>query len=276
MKLIVIISSFLVTICGASAPSIHNFSYSKCIGEFSNDSITSVQVLRKDNFVTIDFGALAPCNGNLKASVLQVNDTLHLTFEPKPTIIIDKEGVVHEIIEVADCDCFFRFSYVINKTKSFDSNLIFANNESIYKLSKLTSEIQEEVEREIEENSTIEDVIYQEAPLTDENGVYDIVEVQPSPRGGMKFFNQYLIDHLEYPEKARKDGIEGRVYVQFIVDLQGELIQVEVIKGINEGLNQEAIRLIKSAPRFTAGRQNGAAVKTRMVIPVTFKLPNGL
>lgn len=100
--------------------------------------------------------------------------------------------------------------------------------------------------------------------------VYMIVEESPSIVGGM----ERVREAIEYPEKAKKKGTEGRVLVQFVVDQQGQATNVEVLRGINTSLNQEARRVIRSLD-FTPGKQRGEPVKVQMSLPVTFRLPEG-
>lgn len=138
-------------------------------------------------------------------------------------------------------------------------------------------EIEEEVkvtfDAEVDENDIIEEIIFDE-PLPDEetDEILDIVEVDPSPIGGMKAFYQYVGKNMKYPRQARKMGIEGRVFVQFVVDKDGQLTAVKAVKGIGGGCDEEAVRVIKSATPWSPGRQRGRPVKVRMILPVTFRL----
>ncbi|WP_420583413.1 M56 family metallopeptidase [Reichenbachiella sp.] len=103
-------------------------------------------------------------------------------------------------------------------------------------------------------------------------GVYDQVEVLPDPSGGMTEFYQWVAEHMEYPTQARKEGIEGKVFIQFIVDETGQLTEVKSIKGIGAGCDAEAVRVMKSAAKWAPGQVDGKPVKVRMILPVTFKL----
>lgn len=138
-------------------------------------------------------------------------------------------------------------------------------------------EIEEEIEVnldvEITEDESIEEIIFEE-PVEEEvaEEVFYFVEHQPEFPGGMKAFYRYIRDNLKYPPQARRVGIEGRVTIQFVVDKSGQLTEVEVVKGIGAGCNEEAVRVIKNSPKWNAGRQRGKAVSVRMMLPVTFKL----
>ncbi len=102
--------------------------------------------------------------------------------------------------------------------------------------------------------------------------VFTIVENQPEFPGGLHSFYQYIAENLKYPTSARTIGVEGRVYVQFIVDENGSITEVKAVKGIGAGCDQEAERVLMNAPRFNPGREGGKPVKVKMVLPVIFKL----
>ena len=89
-------------------------------------------------------------------------------------------------------------------------------------------------------------------------------------RDSMVFF---MREHLKYPEAASSAGVEGMVETTFVVDETGSITNVEVMKGIGSGCDEEAVRLINSLPKFSPGMQDGQPVKVRMNIPVMFRLP---
>lgn len=107
-------------------------------------------------------------------------------------------------------------------------------------------------------------------PLEDE--VFTLVEHQPGPVKGMKSFYTYIRKNLRYPSQARRMGIEGKVFLEFIVNKDGSLSNIRVLKGIGAGCDMEAKKVLQNAENWTPGRQNGAPVKVRMVIPITFSL----
>lgn len=97
-------------------------------------------------------------------------------------------------------------------------------------------------------------------------------EVAAKPKDGYKAFYQYIADHLKYPSQARRMGVEGRVFIQFIIEKDGSLTDIKVIKGIGSGCDEEAIRVLQDAPKWSPGRQRGREVRVRKSIPILFKL----
>jgi TonB family protein len=102
--------------------------------------------------------------------------------------------------------------------------------------------------------------------------VYQVVEVQPQPIGGIDALMKYLGENIRYPEEARKKGVEGKVFVQLVVDADGSISEVQVLKGIGYGCDEEAVRVIKAMPAWKPGTQKGEPVNVRMSMPINFKL----
>ena len=102
--------------------------------------------------------------------------------------------------------------------------------------------------------------------------VYDIVEVMPQYPGGMPELMQYLAKNIKYPVQAQKKGIEGRVTVRFIVEKDGSISNVTVVRHIHPLLDKEAVRVIKAMPKWSPGMLNGKPVRVKFNIPVAFRL----
>lgn len=98
------------------------------------------------------------------------------------------------------------------------------------------------------------------------------LEVGPQFNGGLEAFYQYIADAIEYPSYEKRRNIEGRVVLSFVIEKDGSLSQVEILKGVSDGIDKEAIRVIENAPRWEAGRQRGQAVRVSMNIPIYFQL----
>jgi len=103
-------------------------------------------------------------------------------------------------------------------------------------------------------------------------GVYDVVETEPIPSGGMAGWSAYLSANLGYPTTARRKGIEGTVIVAFVVNTDGTVSDFEVVQGIGGGCDEEALRIVKNSPKWTPGMQDGKVVRTRMRLPINFML----
>lgn len=138
---------------------------------------------------------------------------------------------------------------------------------------EIEEEIEIELDVEVNEETVIEEIVFEEAPEEEEvDEIFDIVEDQPAPPGGMGAFYKYVGKSMKYPKQARRMGVEGRVFVQFVVDQAGNLTEVKAIKGIGAGCDEEAVRVLKAAPKWKPGKQRGRPVKVRMILPITFKL----
>ena len=102
--------------------------------------------------------------------------------------------------------------------------------------------------------------------------VYRSVEQMPKFPGGEAALMKYLQDHVKYPPEAAKNNVQGHVIVQFVVNKDGSIGEVKVVRSLEENLDKEAIRVIKTLPKFTPGRQDGKAVSVWYTLPVPFKL----
>ena len=138
---------------------------------------------------------------------------------------------------------------------------------------EIEEEIEVDLDVEITEETVVEDIVFDE-PVEEEvaEEIFTIVEDQPAPKGGMAAFYEFVGKKLKYPAQARRMGIEGKVFVEFVVDKDGTITDVKAIKGIGAGCDEEAIRVIQSSPKWNPGKQRGRPVKVRMILPITFKL----
>ena len=106
--------------------------------------------------------------------------------------------------------------------------------------------------------------------------VFDVTEIQPSPAGGMEGWMKYLAESLQYPEEAKKQGIEGTVIMTFIINSDGTISDVETLRGVGGGCEEEAMRVIQNAPNWTPAQNGGKPVNCRMRLPLKFKLPEAV
>ncbi|MCU0329208.1 MAG: energy transducer TonB [Chitinophagales bacterium] len=101
---------------------------------------------------------------------------------------------------------------------------------------------------------------------------FTVVEDSAEPEGGMEAFYKFLGKNLKYPAQARRMGVEGKVFVQFVVERDGSLTDIKAVKGIGAGCDEEAERVVKEAKKWKPGKQRGRPVRQKMVIPITFTL----
>lgn len=102
--------------------------------------------------------------------------------------------------------------------------------------------------------------------------VFIAVEKMPEYPGGNEAMMDYLSKNLKYPDDAAEKNIQGKVYVSFIVSKEGKVSDVEVIRGVNESLDNEAIRIVKAMPPWKVGMQGDKPVKVKFTLPIVFKL----
>ena len=114
-----------------------------------------------------------------------------------------------------------------------------------------------------------------EAPQEEEEEevVFVVVESMPEFPGGQQALFKYLSENVKYPVIAQENGIQGRVICQFVVNKDGSIVDVEVVRsGGDPSLDKEAVRVIKSMPKWKPGKQRGKAVRVKYTVPVNFKL----
>ena len=138
---------------------------------------------------------------------------------------------------------------------------------------KIEEEIDVKFDVEASEETRIQEVVVVAEEAKEEvDEIFTIVEEPASPKGGMPAFYKYIGDKMKYPAQARRMGIEGKVFVQFVIGKDGSISDVKAVKGIGAGCDEEAVRVVQAAPSWSPGKQRGKSVKQRMVLPITFKL----
>jgi protein TonB len=106
-----------------------------------------------------------------------------------------------------------------------------------------------------------------------EEEVFFIVEEMPGFKGeGIEGFRNYVQGKLTYPEIAQENGIQGKVYVSFVVEANGKISNVKVVRGVDPALDKAAVAAVEGAPNWTPGKQRGKPVRVSFTIPITFKL----
>ena len=157
--------------------------------------------------------------------------------EPEPETVIEELTVVEDDVKVAD---------------------ININTEADEKTQTSTKVVQvtevEIVEEEVE-------------PIA-----FAVVETKPEYPGGEAALLKYIADNTVYPPVAKENGIQGRVFVQFVIDATGRVTKVQVARGVDPYLDTEAVRVVKTLPKWTPGKQRGKSVPVTYIVPINFKL----
>lgn len=138
---------------------------------------------------------------------------------------------------------------------------------------EIKEDIKVNLDVEVTDQTKIEEIVVQAAePEEESDQIFTIVEESATPKGGMAAFYKFVSDKIKYPPQARRMGIEGRVFVEFVIGKDGTLSEVRAIKGIGAGCDEEAVRIVQSAPPWNPGKQRGKPVKQRYTLPIIFKL----
>ena len=140
---------------------------------------------------------------------------------------------------------------------------------------------EEEIEDEIEIDAEVsQDEVIEEyfAPAEIEEEeiveaeIFKVVEVMPEFPGGAAKMMEYIQKNMKYPMMARESDIQGRVFVNFVVEPDGSISNVAVLRGIGGGCDEEAVRVVQSMPKWNPGKQRGTAVRCAFTVPIIFKL----
>ena len=141
------------------------------------------------------------------------------------------------------------------------------------------TEIEEDLEIDMDTETDVTETVAEvpiapviEEPKEDPNTIFTVVEETAAPIGGMAAFYEYVGKKIKYPAQAKRMGIEGKVFVEFVIEKDGTITDVKAIKGIGGGCDQEAERILASAPKWKPGKQRGKPVRQKMVLPINFKL----
>jgi protein TonB len=131
-----------------------------------------------------------------------------------------------------------------------------------------------EIDAETDDEEEIEEQVIQEEEQEEEkeDEIFVFVEDQPTFPGGDEARIKYLQDNIHYPEMAKESGIQGTVYVTFVVEKDGRITNVKVLRGIGGGCDEEAVRIIKNMPKWKPGKQRGRAVRAQFNMPIRFVL----
>lgn len=131
-----------------------------------------------------------------------------------------------------------------------------------------------EINAEVEQNEVLEEYVAPEVVEEEvvEQEIFKIVEEMPAFPGGEAKLMEYVAKNVKYPQIARETGVQGRVYVNFVVEPDGSVSNVSVLRGIGGGCDEEAVRVVQSLPKFKPGKQRGNPVRVQYTLPIVFKL----
>jgi TonB family protein len=250
---------FVTTSTKLSGQILENFVFSDCLKQCIGDSTKIDSIECANDLTKIHFTAYAPCNGTLEGQINLSQDTLDLKYSTKPTIIVNKKtGKVAEILEIADCDCVFKFSYTIKGLRAISQSNIKINGETLENINKRN--FSDELEIEIDTTKS-----------SDESFIV-VDKTAHFPGGFAKFYHDYIDRNAKYPEDAKSEGISGKVFVEFVINRDGSIddTTVRVVQGLNGSCDTEAIRLMKECPDWIPGTMKDTPVKQKLIVPITF------
>jgi protein TonB len=131
----------------------------------------------------------------------------------------------------------------------------------------------EDMDTDIDEEIAVQ-TIEEEEEEEAEDEVFVVVENMPEFPGGMLALRKFLANNVEYPQIAIESGLTGRVIVGFVIDKQGKVTNVKILRGVDDILDKEAVKVVKKLPAFKPGSQRGKPVRVSFTVPVTFRLQN--
>jgi protein TonB len=131
----------------------------------------------------------------------------------------------------------------------------------------ISAEVTDETENDLSPADTFED-----EEEVEEMEPFMVVEEQPTFKGGMEGLVSFLKANIEYPETAKEAGIEGKVFISFVVEKSGKITKAVVVRGIGGGCDEEALRVVNSMPDWNPGKQRSMPVPVHMNLPITFNL----
>ena len=129
------------------------------------------------------------------------------------------------------------------------------------------------IAQEVDKEKTIQ--VSGSENIVQEDSIYKVLDPMPGFPGGEDARIKFLVKNMKYPEKARKEGIHGRVFVSFVIEKNGETSNIKLLRGIGGGCDEEAMRVVSIMPRWEPGLHEGKPVRVQFNMPFSFKLDNG-
>lgn len=114
---------------------------------------------------------------------------------------------------------------------------------------------------------------FAQSEVSTDDAVFVVVEEQAMFPGGMEAMYAYIVKNLKYPELAKEKGIEGRVFITFIIEKDGSVSNVKILRGIGGGCDEAAMEMVKNMPKWKPAKQRGKPVRCQFNLPINFELP---
>ncbi|MDA3905280.1 MAG: energy transducer TonB [Bacteroidales bacterium] len=136
-------------------------------------------------------------------------------------------------------------------------------------------EVEDDIEINIdfdEDDAMVEFQFVEEEEEIEEQHIFLVVENMPEFPGGEAAMYKFIGNNIDYPRMAKESGISGRVFVTFVVERDGSVTDVQILRGIGGGCDEEAVRVIKMMPKWTPGKQRGKPVRVQYRMPIKFTL----
>lgn len=259
-------------------------------GVITNSFAQSIDEMRKeihevskDETFLKEFDSHITPNGEIRNSVVLSKNRLYkwYTYIHDPnkqqiTLYDSHENIVFQ--NKSDQKGVVSFSSKCNKTAVYHLSIKNLTNQEISNIFILTFAglfEPKDIEKITPEVTQTETIVNTQIDTKEEESttVYFVVEDMPKFINEIKNFNEYLKKELQYPQEAKEKKLEGTVYVQFTVGKDGYIKDAKVVRGSHPALDQEALRIVYSSPKWKPGTQRGIAVDVILTFPIIFKLP---
>lgn len=145
-----------------------------------------------------------------------------------------------------------------------------ADNEEVLEEVKIDLDV--EATEQMEVTSVVYDLPVEEMEEEKVEEIFQIVENQPQFPGGLQAFYQFVAENIDYPDKALRLNVSGRVFLRFVIEKDGSITDIQVLKGIGAGCDEEAVRVLSNSPKWIPGKQRGNNVRVYMTVPILFIL----
>ena len=226
-------------------------------------SVKSLElVLGETKTITLD--APTPINGNIDVDSSPMGATIYIdgkNYGETPNYISDILIGEHEL-KLTKQGCT-----EIKKTITIKEDETLTINEKLQISNEVTSAKQ-----------NADKIVVKDEGISSENGkvfegeIFKVVEVMPEFPGGAAKMMEFIQKNIQYPMTAQENGIQGRVFVNFVIEPDGSITNVTAMRGIGGGCDEEAIRIVQSMPNWKPGKQRGVAVRSSFTVPIIFKL----